>query len=352
MPAQKWRHQPSLIRHLIDRPQQFQFFQAVRVIDLWLRRGATVRGPTLERFLRFRNSVSMRFPPCQIEALTTDAEVPVDTDSTLQAALDRQRLRHIRITPAFMGFLGVSGVLPYYYTESIAAQIHVDKNEGGRAFFDSFLNRSLILFYRAWEKCHIEYRLDGHGEDGFLTLQLALAGRRPCLPRSLEEGNPIPHEVAAHYAALIRHRPTSGDMIVGVLNEYFGLPFRLEQFVGAWETLAPAEQSHLGKNKLGVDAMLGQRYWRRDLVVRLWIGPLTRAQFDEFLPSGSGSKALEAMLALFAVPNIRFEAHLILQAKDIKPAVFDGGSKLGRGCFLMNKPATADKDTARYFMTF
>jgi type VI secretion system protein ImpH len=351
MPATKRRLPATVIRRLIDRPQQFQFFQAVRMIDLMLRRDEQAQRPTLERVLRCKNSVSLRFPLSQIEALSTDAEVPVGTDSELHAALDQGQLRHIHLTPAFMGLLGVSGVLPYCYTDTIAAQIHFDKDESGRAFLDSFTHRSMMLFYRAWEKSHIEYRHDSKGKDGFLPLQLALAGAAARLAtphQPKRDAATVADEVVAHYAALIRHRPVSGEVIAAVLSEYFGLPFRLEQFVGAWETLRPEERAHAGKTncQLGRNMNLGPRYWRRDLCVRLWIGPLSRTQFDQFLPDGDSAPALRAMLALFAVPNIRFEVHLILRARDIAPVKLNFSSKLGRGSFLAGKPTTIDQDKA------
>src|SRR5471030_2293757 len=219
MPAPKRRRQSSLIRHLIDQPQRFQFFQAVRIIDLWLRRGAPAHGRTLDAVLRFKNSVSLSFPTSQIEALSVDADGPVDSDGALQSALDNRQLRRIRLTPAFMGFLGVSGVLPYDYTDTIAAQIHFDKNEAGRAFFDTFSHRSMTLFYRAWEKCRVEYRIDDKGCDGFLQLLLALAGRQATQASVRQQASlrrrasavappddgAIADEVAARYAALIRH---------------------------------------------------------------------------------------------------------------------------------------------------
>ncbi|MBJ7314339.1 type VI secretion system baseplate subunit TssG [Rugamonas sp. CCM 8940] len=345
MPTPKWRHPSSLIRRAIEHPQQFDFFQLARVFDLWLRG----QGHTLERFVRFRNSVSLRFPPSQIEALSVAAEVAVDTDAALQAALDRGQLRNICITPAFMGFLGVCGVLPYCYTNSVAARIHFNQNEGARAFLDVFSNRSLTLFYRAWEKCRVEYRRDAQGRDGFLPLQLALAGARP-RPRG---DGALVEEVVAHYAALIRHRPVSGAVLVGILNEYFGLPFALEQFVGAWETLRPEERSRLGgaNRKLGSNAMIGQRYWRRDLCVRLRLGPLARADFDRFLPGSSGQQALTAMLALFAIPNVLFALDLILRAQDVLPVRLGSHQRIGHGAFLVRQPSTVDRNGKRYHIT-
>lgn len=358
MPSPQWRHPTSLIGRLIDRPQQFEYFQAVRVIELWLRRGGEGGGRTLDAVLRFKNSVSLRFPPSQIEALTVDAEDAVHDGHVPPDASDRRRLRHIHLTPAFMGLLGVHGALPYHYTETIAAQVQFDKNEGGRAFFDSFSHRSMTLFYRAWEKCRVEYRRDGQGRDGFLALQLALAGKRPgrvgaAAPEPGDGDGAIADEVVARYAALIRHRPLSAEAVAGVLAEYFGLPFRLEPFVGAWEYLPVEEQSRLdGRCQLGVNAMLGARYWRRDLCARLWVGPLARADFDRFLPDGDRGKALKSMLALFAVAAVRFEVRLILRAADVTPAALDSRSRLGYGAFLVTRPQTRDRHDTCYHITF
>jgi type VI secretion system protein ImpH len=208
MPGTQRRTQSGLIDRLIDEPHRFNFFQAVRLLDLWLRRCAPVHGKTLDSVLRFKNSVSLRFPPSQIEAFTVIADA-VDAGApdgpAVTGLLEQHRLRHIHITPAFMGFLGVNGVLPYDYTATIAAQIAFEKKEAGRAFFDSFSHRSMLLFYRAWAKCRIECRGDADDRDSFLGIQLALAGR-PRHPARLPAGPAatacapdriLPDEVAA-----------------------------------------------------------------------------------------------------------------------------------------------------------
>jgi type VI secretion system protein ImpH len=380
MPTTQRRHHLSLIRSLIEQPQRFQFFQAMRVLDLWLRRGAPHHGRTLDSVLRFQNSVSLGFPPSQIEALSVDADVPVDDDSALQAALEQRFLRRIRLTPAFMGFLGIHGVLPYDYTDTIAAQIHFDKNEGGRAFFDTFSHRTMTLFYRAWEKCRVEYRVDDQGRDGFLQQQLALAGRQTTLAdrrrqatttaaanvavaapaaglaggdERIDDGF-IGDEVAARYAALLRHRPLPADVIAGVLSEYFDLPFRLDTFVGGWQTQRPEDRTRLGVHNsvLGVNMMIGTRYWRHDLCVRLWIGPLCQADFDRFLPNGSASKALRSMLALFAVPALCFEVRPLLRQADVRPMTLGGPGRLGYDAIMLTRPPSADLQQARYHINF
>lgn len=359
MPTPLWRHPASLIQRLLDQPQQFNFFQSVSIIERWLRRNGQAQG--VEHWVRFTNSVSLSFPASAIEALHIDADGPVRTASELQAALARGQLRRIHITPTFMGFLGVNGVLPYHYTDTVAGQLHAAKDAGPRAFLDLFSHRCLTLFYRAWQQCRVEYRTGANGGDGFMPLQLALAGVAPGGNTHQQENDArseddgfLSDEVRAHYAALIRHRPVSSAVLTGVLTEYFGLPFALEQFVGKWETQLPHEQSRLGVANftLNHDTMLGPRYLRHDLWVRLRIGPLTRADFDRFMPGTPASEALRAMLTLFAVPNLRFEVRPVLRQQDMRPVVLGSGAALSRGAFLLTRPAQADHDQACYHIIF
>lgn len=364
MPSTQRRAHTGLIDRLIEQPFRFHFFQAVRLIDLWLRRDGAAHGKTLETVLRCQNTVALAYPPSQIEALTIDAhtlETPTTTppeapQRTIAPAM--RRLRHIRLRPAFMGFLGVKGVLPYDYTATIAEQIAVDKTQAGRAFFDTFSHRMMVLFYRAWAACHIEAGADADGRDRFLEAQLALAGRRRRpWAGAAEEGasaSALPDEVAARYAALIRHRPIQGDMIAGVLADYFGVPVRCQPLVGCWVDIGNGNRTVLGvrNNVLGFGNMLGPRYWRRAALVRLWLGPLSRADFDRFLACGSASRALREMLALFAMPAVAFEVRPVLRAADIRPAALDTRARLGRACVLLTAPQARDVDAARYLIAF
>jgi|PersoiStandDraft_1058852.scaffolds.fasta_scaffold06002_2 type VI secretion system protein ImpH len=342
MPGTQRRNPAGLIDRLIEQPYRFNFFQAVRLLDLWLRRGRTEHGKSLDSILRFKNSVSLNFPPSQIEAISVHADA---VDSGTPAP---HQLRQLRLTPAFMGFLGVNGVLPYDYTATIAAQIALNKNEAGRAFFDSFSHRSMLLFYRAWAKSRIECR-DIAGHDSFIDLQLALAGRQ----ERGADAAVLPDEVIARYAALIRHRPVQADLVAGVLAEYFAMPVRCQALVGAWARLDRENRTELGAQNhvLGRGLMLGKRYWRRGAIVRLWLGPLKRADFDCFLPGGTAVKALKAMLALFALPTVAFEVRPILRATDVRPARLDGLTRIGHGAVLLTAPRSADHESAGYHIT-
>ncbi|SFM18675.1 type VI secretion system baseplate subunit TssG [Rugamonas rubra] len=354
MQSPQRRQHHSVIQRLLDQPHRFDLIQSLRMLDLWLRRNGIAHEAALPRHVRFRNSVSMNFPASQIESLSAVGEIDIDTDQDLQSALAGGQLYQLSITPAYLGFFGVNGVMPNHYTDGIASQILIKKFEGARAFFDIFSNRLLNLHYQAWAKYRIHYRLDAQGRDVLLPMQLALAGvRRPSkLPAAEEEAarddSIIEDEFIAHYAAVLRHRPVSPRVIAGVLSEYFALPIQVEQFVGCWDNLADKDIFKLGvqNHVLGEGVILGTRRWDRQFRVRLRVGPLSRADFDRFLPGGENRRTVEKLLALFPLPSVEFDMCLVLRAADVLPVALGDqcNSRLGLGAFLVTQPSTKDRD--------
>jgi type VI secretion system protein ImpH len=354
MPTTQRRRHASVIQRLLDAPYRFDLIQTMRMLELWLRKNVGARDGGLTQHVRFQNSVSMGFPASQIEALSVASEVPVATDLALQNALAAGKFQYIRITPAYMGFLGVNGVLPNRYTEDVAAQIQEHKTHGGRAFFDMFSNRIMALHYQAWAKYRVRERAGA--TDALLPMQLALAGVRAqgaassakVIAASDNAAADLCDEVPAYYAAMLRHRPMSACALAGVLTEYFQLPVDVIQFVGKWENLEQSEVCLLGKQNclLGQGIILGPRSWERSSCVELRIGPLSREQFDDFFPGAPGIRALKALMLLVSAPAIDFDVRLVLRAADVKPIVLGDpiNSRLGWGAFLVSEPSKIDRD--------
>lgn len=355
MLATKRRFEPAVIERLFAQPQRFEYFQAVRLLELWLKRNGAPQEGAVANFLRFQNSTSLSFPASQLEALQPEPRgLPADAGS-LGAALQSQQLRYIRITPAFMGFLGGSGTLPAHYTERIAAHALYQKDDGPRAFLDTFSNRALALFYEAWRKYRLELKYQVDGKDGFLPVLLSLAGmHQPSLRRRLaDDGDGVLDESVAYFATAMRQRPASAVQIARVLEEYFGQPVRAEQFIGCWYDVPAGQQTALGMGNavLGAGAMAGQRVWQRDLRLRLVIGPLDRDGYESFLPGGKAAKALESMLTMFTGLTLEYEVQLVLRAEDVNGArLKDGGTggRLGWDSFLVTEPQRQDRSDVRY----
>ena len=341
MPAPQWPADAGVVARLSEAPYRFGFFQTVRLLERWLCRQGACADSALHDGLRFHHSVALVFPACEIEAVWHDSE--------------HGRL-HLR--PSFMGLLGVNGTLPLHYTERLVRQERVTGNAGARAFLDALSQRAPVLFYQAWAGSRIECQIDASGRPGFLSLQLALAG---AWPSRLASAGALPPEALACYAAALRQRPVSAELMAGVLGDYFGVPLRIESFISTWHLRPSDEHSllNLSNVNLGQGAMLGARCRRRDLRVRLYLGPLTRAQFDDFLPGNSGALALKSMLSLFGLPCVQYEIRLILRAADVHGSTLaarqgqgQGAAGLGQGARLLTGDASRDCDAMHYEVRF
>jgi type VI secretion system protein ImpH len=327
----------GLIARLLAEPQRFEFFQAVRLLVLWLGEHGVPPRRAMERHLRFRNSLALGFPASQVEAIVprrVEDEPP-----------------QFHLTPTFMGLLGAHGALPGHITERIAAweasQPDAQLAGAPRAFLDIFTTRMLALFYGAWRKYRVEHAvLDA--ADGFMPLLLALAGFSPEAPHEAVEDATL-----ARYAGVLGRRPASAVVLERVLAHHFGVPVTLQEAVGHWDLLAESERSALGGDNavLGQAAMLGERSWRPDLRVRVRIGPLRRAQFERFLPRAAGARALRTLLGLFGAPTLVYEIVLVLARTELRPARLAGGpQRLGRDSYLITAAVRQDRADMVYEM--
>lgn len=353
--ATKRRFEPSVVQRLLDEPYRFQFFQAVRIVELWLKQNGVPHENAVADYVRFKNRTSLSFPASELEALKLQPASIKKTDADMQIALQNGELGQIAITPTFMGFLGGNGALPAHYTESIAAQELFEKDESARAFLDTFSNRAVALFYQAWRKYRLELKYELGKQDRFLPLLLSIAGLgHESLQNRLEpEAQGVLDQSMGFYAAALMQRPASAAHMQAVLSEYFGVPFLIEQFVGSWYEVPEQQQTMLGSVNatLGSEAMVGSRVWQRDLRMRLMIGPLNRAKFDTFLPGAAAARALEHMLAMLSNLCLEFEVQLVLRKQDVVGMNFasaTNGGRLGWDSFLMTERATEDRNHVRY----
>lgn len=348
MHATKRKHESSVIGLLLDEPHRFEFTQLINLLLRDLRRQGITYQRAFREVLSFHNSVSLSFPASEVQTVEVE---PKAQDSL--SAIRGGQLKRIRITPAFIGLLGAGGTLPLHDTERIAARKTHDGDMSQRELLDVLSNRLIGMFYEAWGKYRVEHGLETRDEDLLLPILTAMAGARPRPARG--RGQPadrVRQETAAYYSGLLRTRPVSASTVEQVLTAHFGIPIRLEQFVGCWDPIPVNRRSTLGTTKpvLGVSAALGARLWRHDLSARLHIGPLNEAQAQGFLPGGSSLAALEDMARLFAVPTMRYEVRLLLAPPCIKPFTLSTRTtprRLGWSTFLTGMPGVAGRAEIR-----
>lgn len=344
MPGAKRRLDPAVGQQLLEQPQRFGFFQALRLLEQWrAHHGVAAEEVGADR-VRFRSSLSLSFAPGEIEALEVEG-----------ASTDGRPPRRVYLTPAFIGLLGQAGTLPLTYTERLAEREVMHRDRSGRAFLEIFNQRAVGLFHAAWLKHRPALQPGPDGTNRFQDLLLALAGMGASTQRELlgsGEGAVFDQSIA-HYSGLVRQRPLSAAALQRVLGEHFGLPLRIEQFVGAWYPVPPERQTALGQPGagLGQGALCGARLYQRDLRLRLCFGPLRRADFDRLLPGGPGAKALSRWLGLLGGIGLEYEIRLVLHAADVHPATLSGtGGRLGLDAFLVSAPSGAPRGDTGYLL--
>ncbi|WP_028220899.1 type VI secretion system baseplate subunit TssG [Paraburkholderia oxyphila] len=355
MQAPQRRIDPGVIERLLDEPHRFEFFQAVRLLERWFVDKAQERQrDVLAQRVTFRNTLSLGFPPSEIERAVPydEAGQPLAEKAARSAAIDEGKLGEVAITPAFFGLLGAQGALPLHYTEQLIAREQFRRDRAAREFFDVFSNRATALFYAAWKKYRLPFHYELDRDERYLPLLLALAGVADDDSRGSLHGGPgaLFDEAIAGHAIAARHRPVSAAYLQNTLSDYFNVPVRVEQFVGKWYDVPPEQLSMLGRRNvaLGATALAGERVWQRDMRARLVIGPLSKEDYEAFLPGGERALALERMLTLLGRVTLEYEVRLVLRRAEVGSIQLGAGSRLGWDAFLCTHEAASDRSDAHY----
>lgn len=343
------RSAAGLAGRLFAEPHDFDFFQAVRLL-LRLRRAAGGDGEEVDRAVRFAAALSLAFPASAIDSLNTGSGVPPPV-----------------MAVAFMGLTGPLGVLPWHYTDELLARdsayrerlrrtqagAAADPTEPSRAFLDMFNHRLIALFYRAWEKYHYEvgYERDRNQPFARYLLDLVGLGGAGLQGRLRRDGHGVDDQTLAYYGGLLAQRPHSCAALAALLNDYLGVAVTVEQFRGRWLCLAREHRSWLGpearNNVLGETLVLGDRVWDRQSGFRVRLGPLSRDEFDAYLPDAEASFAARGLIRFFAGPALDFDLQPVLKRSQVPPLELGAGSaRLGWSTWISNRDFDWDADDA------
>jgi type VI secretion system protein ImpH len=361
MPGTKRRIHPGLIERLRDEPYRFEFFQAVRLLLAQHRKHSSTEDlDTLGQVIRFRSSISLGFPPSEIES--ADFEWPDEKEPCIESApasgSDQRPMvfRKVTLTPSFMGLTGPMGVLPRHYTQHVAERETYHRDTATRAFLDIFNTRAIALFYQSWLKYRLHLQYESDQKNRFLPMVLGLAGLGLTGTRErLQDAGGIGDESLAYYVAALGQRPQSIQWFSRVVSDYFGVTCSVGQFVGQWFELPDHELSRLGMANcgLGTTALCGGRVWDRQTKVRLTIGPMRQTQFDDFLPNGTAAKSLKHFFRLMVGATFDCEVCLILDKRDVVPARLNtqlGNTRLGWNGWVMSGDSVSEARDARYLI--
>ena len=309
----------------------FEFFQAVTL----LQRLHSERQPVgrfskpEEEAVHFRTNNTLAFPASQIQ------EIDYPEDAPPQMLVN------------FMGLTGPMGVLPYCYTELILERARA-KDRALPAFLDIFNHRMISFFYRAWEKHRFPVTYYLGDEDLFTHHLLDLIGLGT---PGLQNRQAVPDDAFLHFAGLFGMQSRSAAALEAIISDYFQVPVEVEQFSGAWYRLDTATQTCMEEDdndsqQLGGGAVVGDEIWDQRSRVRVKLGPLTLAQYRDFLPEGTSFEPLRALTRFFCNDEFDFDVQLTL-ARDEAPRCevgFEGEAAPRLGWVTWLKSAPLDRD--------
>jgi type VI secretion system protein ImpH len=91
----------------------------------------------------------------------------------------------------------------------------------------------------------------------------------------------------------------------------------------------------------------GEEVWDPQARVRVRLGPLTRRQYDDFLPFGTAYGPLRTLTRFFCGEQFDFEVQLVLARDEVPPSILGGdgpGSPLGWCTWMRSQPFSRNAD--------
>jgi type VI secretion system protein ImpH len=317
---------PSLRDRLGDEGYAFDFYQAVRLLELLLGKTVAADDP-----IRFRSRVSLAFPPSDVYDIRFDADGKPE------------------VTVNFIGLAGVLGPLPTPLTEQILfAQGRSATPTPAVDFLDIFNHRLISLMYLVRQAHRPALTAQAPSEGLAAQCLFALIGLGlPSLRNRLKSEKGL-----LYYSGLLAARPRSAVGLERMLSDYFGVSARVRQFVGRWRKLDRRQWTVIGgprpRNiRLGSNAVIGTRVWDKQSHIRIRLGPMAREKYLAILPGTDTHRTLCEMVRFYIDPETTFSISLRLEKDDAFTDTLGSGKlRLGFTSWLAPlAPEKTDKTT-------
>ncbi|MEY4652419.1 MAG: hypothetical protein RI884_1000 [Pseudomonadota bacterium] len=288
---------PDLIRRLLERPEGFDLFQALHLLE----RAEPERRPVgtslgLDEAVRLSAPVSLAFPASDIQGLS-EHHGPAPA---------------LTLSSPVMALAGAQGPLPVAYTEMLLEGVR-HRNPAGLAFLDIFQQRLLGFLHRGRRKHHVALSAGPIQDAPLLRVIDAVSG----LGRSEGARAPGGQPAWPRHAGLQGGAPRSMASLLAMLRDRLGLPFTGRSFVGGWLPLAHEERARLAEReacapRLGQGAALGQRAWDPAAGIALGLDGLNPRHLDALLPAGARHGLLAWLVTRHLQQDLRVQVQVDL----------------------------------------
>jgi type VI secretion system protein ImpH len=299
--APQKREQGALVKErLFKEFYRFNFFKAVHLLETLLP-GRKALGQTLnprEEAVRFSVKPGLTFPPSDISGLKRpDQKGPAEMEV------------------AFMGLIGPSGVLPYWYNE-LAIERAREKDFAFAGFLDIFHHRLISLFYLAWKKYNLPVTYVPDARDRHSRYLLSLMGLgTPGLAPMID----LSEESLVFYAGLLSRQVPSAAAIQATVAYFADTEAEVDQFIERLIPLDPEDQTQVGSlnSELGISTVCGSYARENQSKFRISLGPMSYDRFVRFFPTGDMLRPIFSLTRFMVGIEYEFEVRPVLRRETV-----------------------------------
>ena len=303
MAAHGWGSNDTVEMQLHDSGHGFDFYQAVRILELlYPDRISVGEGSDPEReIVRFQARVSLEFPASDL----FEVKRPESKNAAPEVVVN------------FLGLAGAHGPMPPPYTELVLERSW-RKDTGLKDFLDIFNHRLVSILYRARKYFRLGFELKRPDRSYFAGFFFCLIGLGT---KNLRRRMKIQDRALLNYTGILNQHPRSMKGLEMVLADYFEVPVKGRQLCGRWHNIVADQISLIGpsgRNRtLGLDMVLGERIWDQQGIFEIIIGPLPLDEFLDLLPLGTGFTPLCEMTRFYAGVEYEFDFLLHLRREEV-----------------------------------
>ena len=322
MRTERWWQEASVIDELFKTPTAFEFIQTTRLFRH--APNTAVLKNWSDDFL-FESSLNLNFPKHEIELL-------------------EQQDEKIHLTNLIVGLTGMQGAMPYTYTNKVKQAPRKQRVEVQK-FLGLFNHMLTAQFVEASLSYNLPVRYEVEKENNYLEILHALNG----YIRTQHQQSDL-DDYFAEFSGLMQGQNNTAHALKTMLTCVFNQHVEVKEYITEKFKLGDDQKTTLGGKQpflLGVNTFCGETIRQIDGKIEIQIGPLSHAQYLEFLPKKKLSKKLKKILQSWCSPTLLVDLRLVLAKEEVQPLQLSSTTQIGlaQGAFVMPKTQSDNDET-------
>jgi type VI secretion system protein ImpH len=287
---------------LREKPWHYDWFNVMRWLEAhnpsYPRFGTAVRPA--DEIVRISQKPSLSFAPATLSSFGGDSH------------------GRVWIEQVSFGLYGPGGPMPLHFTEYAYERSKYDDDQVLRSFLDIFHHRFSLMFYRAWASVQATNSLDRPDEDRFGRYVGSLSGYGEAV---FDDRDTIPDHAKAYMTGHLARLTRNPEGLTSILQDFFGCPFRIQEWMPHWLHLDERECTALGAetaaSQLGQGAICGITVLDRQHRFRIHVGPLKWSEYQAFLPQRKRFLQLRDWVRNYIGYEFSWDVRLVLRRDEV-----------------------------------